>query len=61
MFTDVTFRVQHVTSCPNVLKLNYIDSKKSAISWNMNINELGTMLGPISMVRTVNTNKKCRP
>ena len=48
----------HVTSCPNVLKLNYIDSKKSANSCNMNINELGTMRGPISMLGTLNTNKK---
>ena len=48
----------HVTSCPNVLKLNYIDSEKSANSWNMNIDELGTMRGPIRMFRTLNTNKK---
>ena len=47
----------HVTSCPNVLKLIYIDSKKSANSWNTNINELATMRGPISMLRTFNTNK----
>ena len=48
----------HVTSCPIVLKLNIIDSKKSANSWNRNINELGTMWGPTSMLRTLNTNKK---
>ena len=44
----------HVTYCLNVLKLNYFDSKKSATSWNTNINELGTMRGPISMLRTLN-------
>ena len=47
----------HVTSCPNVLKLNYIDNKKGAKRWNMNINELGTMRGPISMLRTLNRKK----
>ena len=47
----------HVTSCPNVLKLNYIDSKKSANSWNTKTNKLGTMWGPINMLRTLNTNK----
>ena len=42
LFADVTFCVQ---PC-NVLKLNYIDSKKSANGWNTNINVLGTMWGP---------------
>ena len=60
LFADVTFR-NHVTLCPNVLKLNYLDSKKSVNSWNMNINDLGTMLGPISMLRTLNTNKRYQP
>ena len=58
LFSDVTFVSNHVMSCPNILKLNYIDSKNSANSWYMNINELGTMRGPISMLRTLNTNKK---
>ena len=50
----------HVMSCLNVLKLNYIDSKKSATSWNMNFNESGTMWGPISMLKKLNKNKKYR-
>ena len=57
LFAELTFRSNHVTSCPNVLKLNYIDSKKSDNSCNTNINDLGTMRGPISMLRTLNTNE----
>ena len=34
----------YVRSCLNVLKLNYIDSKKSAISWNKNIKNAETEL-----------------
>ena len=41
----------HVTSCLNVLEPNYIDSKNSAVSWNTNIYELGTIRGSISMLR----------
>ena len=45
-------------SCLNVLKLNYIDSKKKATSWNTNINESGTVGGPIKLLKTLNTNIK---
>ena len=48
----------HETSCQNVLKLNCNDSKTSATSWNTNINESGTMLGQISVLKTLNTIKK---
>ena len=41
-----------------LFKLNYIDSKKSATSWKTNINKSGTMPGPVSMLKTLNKNKK---
>ena len=50
----------HVTSCLNVLEPNYIDGKNSAVSWNTNINELGTIPGSISMLRPLNENRKYR-